>query len=130
MDSFDFKLTIESGMNLVRAVGQPILAKRVKFILGLKLGDLSGDGGGVLVQAHECLLILRARRTTTESIFFGNILFTQRPYARHCRPAGVKGHITRKTIASEPGISRGWPPSCRLVLGAAVHIGKVRSRSR
>ena len=48
----------------------------------------------------------------------------------HCRPAGVKGHITRKRIASEPGISRGWPPSCQLVLGAAARIGKVRSRSR
>ena len=24
-------------------------------------------------------------------------------YARHCRPAGVEGHITRKRIASEPG---------------------------
>jgi hypothetical protein len=31
-------------------------------------------------------------------------------YARHCRPAGVEGHITRKRIASEPGISRVWPP--------------------
>ena len=26
-----------------------------------------------------------------------------------CRPAGVEGHITRKRIASEAGISRDWP---------------------
>ena len=25
------------------------------------------------------------------------------------RPAGVEGHITRKRIASEAGISRDWP---------------------
>ena len=30
-------------------------------------------------------------------------------YARHCGPAGVEGHITRKRIASEAGISRDWP---------------------
>ena len=29
--------------------------------------------------------------------------------ARHCRPAGVEGHITCKGIASEPGRSRVWP---------------------
>jgi hypothetical protein len=29
--------------------------------------------------------------------------------ARHCGPAGVEGHITRKRIASEAGISRDWP---------------------
>ena len=34
-------------------------------------------------------------------------------YARHCRPAGVKGHITRKRIASEAGISRDWPSVSR-----------------
>jgi hypothetical protein len=30
-------------------------------------------------------------------------------YARHCRSAGVKEHITRKWIASEAGRSRVWP---------------------
>src|SRR5262249_44967893 len=30
-------------------------------------------------------------------------------YARHCRPAGVEGHITRKRIALEPGRSHVWP---------------------
>jgi DNA-binding IclR family transcriptional regulator len=29
--------------------------------------------------------------------------------ARHCRPAGVEEHITRKWIASEAGRSRVWP---------------------
>jgi RNA-directed DNA polymerase len=30
-------------------------------------------------------------------------------YARHCHPAGVEEHITRKRTASEPGRSRVWP---------------------
>src|SRR5215813_602598 len=30
-------------------------------------------------------------------------------HARHCRPAGVEEHITRKWIASEAGRSRIWP---------------------
>src|SRR5215472_1907174 len=34
-------------------------------------------------------------------------------YARCCRPAGVKGHITCKGIASEPGRSRVWPSASR-----------------
>jgi hypothetical protein len=46
--------------------------------------------------------------------------------ARHCRPAGVEEHITRKWIASEPGIPHVWP----LLIMSAVRIGKARSRSR
>src|SRR6478609_5073227 len=34
--------------------------------------------------------------------------------ARHCHPAGVEGHITRKWIALEPGISRVWPSVVRV----------------
>ena len=37
------------------------------------------------------------------------VLHASSRYARHCRPAGVEGHITRKRIASEAGISRDWP---------------------
>ena len=41
-------------------------------------------------------------------------------------PVGVKDHITRKRIASEPGRSHVWPAAaCR-----PVRIGKARSRSR
>ena len=35
-------------------------------------------------------------------------------HARHCRPAGVEEHITRKWIASEPGRSRVWPSGVRV----------------
>src|ERR1700747_3013004 len=34
-------------------------------------------------------------------------------YARCCRPAGVKGHITCKGIAPEPGRSHVWPSMLR-----------------
>src|ERR1044072_8498503 len=41
-------------------------------------------------------------------------------YARCCRPAGVKGHITCKGIALEPGRSRVWPPD---VTRSSPHYG-------
>src|SRR5712691_566973 len=43
------------------------------------------------------------------------------------RPAGVEGHITRTRIASEPGISRVWPPlscgTCRVRRSASERRG-------
>jgi hypothetical protein len=42
----------------------------------------------------------------------GNMCGTVR-YARCCRPAGVKGHITCKGIVSEPGRSRVRPSALR-----------------
>jgi len=57
---------------------------------------------------------------------FGRTQHVQCRYARHCRPAGVEEHITRRRIASEPGRSRVWPSAGQ----PAVRIGKVRSRSR
>src|SRR6516225_7196264 len=40
---------------------------------------------------------------------YGRTQHVQCRYARHCRSAGVQGHITRKRIASEAGRSRVWP---------------------
>jgi putative ABC transport system substrate-binding protein len=61
-----------------------------------------------------------------EAVTYGRTQHVQCRYARHCRPAGVEEHITRKWIVSEPGIPLVWP----LLFASAVRIGKVRSRSR
>src|SRR5258705_10697307 len=45
-------------------------------------------------------------------------------------PVGVEEHITRKRIASEPGISHVWPSVESSLSRTAVRIGKARSRSR
>ena len=49
---------------------------------------------------------------------------------RGMSPAGVQEHITRKRIASEPGISHVWPSVESSLSRTAVRIGKARSRSR
>src|ERR1700731_4804848 len=50
------------------------------------------------------------------------------------RPAGVEGHVTRKRIASEPGISRVWPSSssgvCRVRRSASERRGAVADDAR
>ena len=61
-----------------------------------------------------------------EAVTYGRTQHVQCRYARHCRPAGVEEHITRRWIASEPGRSRNWPS----LFALAVRIGKARSRSR
>jgi hypothetical protein len=43
---------------------------RVELVLGLERGDLSGDGGSGLIQAHERRLILRTRWATGSSFFY------------------------------------------------------------
>ena len=45
-----------------------------------------------------------------EAVTYGRTQHVQCRYARHCRPAGVEEHITRKWIVSEPGIPRVRPP--------------------
>jgi len=47
-------------------------------------------------------------------VLHGRTRHVQCRYARHCRPAGVEGHITCTRIASEPGISRVWPSVIRV----------------
>ena len=61
---------------------------------------------------------------------YGRAQHVQCRHARHCRPAGVQEHITRKRIASEAGISHVWPLIESSLSRTAVRIGKARSRSR
>src|SRR5215208_7351665 len=57
----------------------------------------------------------------------------RRRYARCWRPAGVKGHITCKGIASEPGRSRVWPSvssGCRVRWSASGRRGAEADDAR
>jgi RNA-directed DNA polymerase len=54
--------------------------------------------------SHEIPLSLGA-----EVVLCSRTQHEQYRYARHCHPAGVEEHITRKRIASEAGRSRVWP---------------------
>src|SRR5215470_19156131 len=51
----------------------------------------------------------KVRRCRGRGFSFARRQHVRHRYARCCRPAGVKGHITCKGIVSEPGRSRVWP---------------------
>src|SRR5262249_12809151 len=48
---------------------QPILAEGVELVVGFERGDLGDNGGGGLIQAHQCRLVLRPRRATRFSFY-------------------------------------------------------------
>ena len=94
----------------------------------------SGAGRPSKPPGSECCVRRRRRRTRSvhsgcvgcvieprndeiagaEAVTYGRTQHVQCRYARHCRPAGVEAHITRKWIVSEPGISRVPPPVVRV----------------
>jgi hypothetical protein len=68
-----------------------------------------------------------------EAVTYGRTQYVQCRYARHCRPAGVEEHITRKWIASEPGRSWVWPSvsnECRVRWSASGRRGAVADDAR
>src|SRR5436190_6594251 len=86
-------------------------------LLGSECCVATGDGGCEAYTAIAWGVGLSHERSDiagAEGFHFARRQHWRHRYARCCRPAGVKGHITCQGIASEPGRSRVWPSPCML----------------